>query len=105
MATATKQRDLVSEYFNEPIFYGGLICTRIEAIRYMEEIELPERCIDRYMMGATLAADLGADEPALVFDDGDDYPGEIWGPIGVTPAAKGEGKPEGIAHYFEGATV
>lgn len=91
------RRDLVSDYFNEPIFYGGLICTRIEAIRDMEEQGLNQACIDRWMQGAERAP-----EPAVVMvDEGDNC--EAWEPIGVTPAAQGEGKNESIAHYFEAA--
>ena len=97
-ATASK-RNLVSEYFNEPIFYGGLICTRAEAIKDMEEQGLDQRCIDRWMHGAQLAP-----SPAVVFDGHDEYPGgELWEPVGVTPAVTGEGKTESIAHYFEPA--
>lgn len=95
------RRDLVSDYFNEAIFYGGLICTRIEAIRDMEEQGLNQRCIDRWMQGAELAP-----MPiALVVDEGDNYDGEVWEPVGVTPAARGEGKNESIAHYFAGAAA
>jgi|GEM_PF-6311788 len=88
-------RDLVSEYFNEPILYGGLICTRAEAIADMEVQGMSKRCIDRWMFGAETAPD-----PAiLVVDEGDNC--SAWEPIGVTPAARGEGKSESIAHYFE----
>ena len=95
------RRDLVSEYFNEPIFYGGLICTRAEAIADMEAQGLNQRCIDRWMFGAE-SAPVGT---ALVVDEGENYDGEVWGPIGVTPAARGEGENESIAHYFEAAVA
>lgn len=94
-------RDLVAEYFNEPILYGGLICTRAEAIGDMQEQGLPERCIDRYMSGVTPLAEMSG--PTVVVG-ADEYPGEIWGPIGITAAARGEGPNEkSIAHYFEAA--
>ena len=93
-------RNLVSDYFNEPIFYGGLICTRAEAISDMEDQGLPQRCIDRYLQG-----NASAPPQATVVIGADEYPGEIWEPIGITPAARGEGKNESIAHYFEGAAA
>ena len=95
------RRDLVSDYFNEPIFYGGLLCTRAEAIRDMEEQGLNQRCIDRWMFGAELAP-----AEAVVVIGADDYPGgELWEPIGITPAALGEGNNESIAHYFDGVAA
>lgn len=92
----TKRRDLVSEDFNEPIFYGGLICTRAEAIADMEGQGMSQPCIDRWMQGAELAPA----EPAVVIGT-DEYPGgELWEPVGVTTAAAGEGKNQSIAHFF-----
>ncbi len=68
------RRDLVSDYFNEPIFYGGLICTRAEAIGDMEAQGLNQRCIDRWMQGAE-----SAPSEAVVAIGPDEYPGEILG--------------------------
>ena len=88
-----KRRDLVSDYFNEPIFYGGLICTRVEAIRDMEEQGLNQQCIDRYLQG-------NASTPFPPEEVPDGYDGPVAYPIGITPAARGEGPNESIAHYF-----
>lgn len=101
MATTKKRPDRVSEFFNEPIFYGGLICTRIEAINDMRAQGMSEVCIDRWVQGAQLAPL----PTALFFDDGDDFDAETWETIGVTPAAAGKGKNQpSIAHYFEVAS-
>jgi len=92
--TSTSQRSVVSDFFNEPIFYGGLICTRAEAMRDMEGQGMDQRCIDRWMQGAQLAP-----EPSILVVGGEEY--ETWDAIGVTPAARGEGPDESVAHYFE----
>ena len=82
-----------TDFFNEPIFYGGLICTRSEAIGDMEEQGMNQRCIDRWMQGAQLAP-----EPSVLVFGGEEY--ETWDAIGVTPAARGNGPTESVAHYF-----
>jgi hypothetical protein len=85
---------LVSEFFNEPIVYGGLICTRIEAMRDMEEQGIDQRRIDRWMQGAQLAPD-----PSVLVIGGEEF--VTWDAIGVTPAARGEGPNGSVAHYFD----
>jgi hypothetical protein len=92
--TSTAKRSVVTDFFNEPIFYGGLICTRAEAMRDMEEQGMDQRCIDRWMQGAQLAP-----EPSVMVVGGEEF--ETRDAIGVTPAARGLGPNESVAHYFE----
>jgi hypothetical protein len=92
--TSTAQRNAASDFFNEPIFYGGLICTRTEAMQDMEEQGMNQRCIDRWMQGAQLAP-----EPSVLVVGGEEF--VSWDAIAVTPAARGVGANEPVAHYFE----
>lgn len=72
---------LVDDYFNEPIFYGGAICTRAEAIADMEESGLDQRSIDRWLQGAELAAERGLGLPFTGDESGE------WEPVGITAKA------------------
>ena len=94
--SSSAKRTVVSDFFNEPILYGGLICTRTEAMQDMEEQGMDQRCIDRWMQGAQLAP-----EPSVMVVGSEEY--ETWDAIGVTPAARGVGPNESVAHYFEAA--
>jgi hypothetical protein len=92
--SSSDKRNVVSDFFNEPIFYGGLICTRVEAMRDMESQGMSQVCIDRWMQGAQLAP-----EPSVMVIGDEEY--ETWDAIGVTPAARGVGPNGSVAHYFE----
>ena len=45
----------VDRYFNEIIDYGGLPCTRAEAILDMQQMGLTQPMIDRWLQGNELA--------------------------------------------------
>ena len=50
-AAARDSRNFVSRYLNELIDYGGIPCTRAEAILDMQQIGLTQPEIDRWLQG------------------------------------------------------
>ena len=45
----------IDRYLNEIIDYGGIPCTRAEAILHMQSIGMDQPCIDRWLQGQELA--------------------------------------------------